>query len=74
MLIALSYGQFVYKKRLYVQEVLSILYRDLLYRNEQGHTVCLRSSDPFYNVTYYIKCVTTSWTDGSLEIVGKTYI
>ena len=28
-------------------------------------TVCPRSSDPFYIVTYYIKWVTTSWTDGS---------
>ena len=25
-------------------------------------TVCQRSSDPFYVVTYYIKWVTTSWT------------
>ena len=27
-------------------------------------TVCPRSSDPFYIVTYCIKWVTTSWTDG----------
>ena len=26
------------------------------------YAVCPRSSDPFYTVTYYIKCVTTSWT------------
>ena len=26
------------------------------------YTVCLRSSDPFYVVIYYIKWVTTSWT------------
>ena len=26
-------------------------------------TACLRSSAPFYIVTYYIKWVTTSWTD-----------
>ena len=25
-------------------------------------TVCPRRSDPFYIVSYYIKCVTTSWT------------
>ena len=25
-------------------------------------TVCPRSSDPFYIVSYYIKWVTTSWT------------
>ena len=28
-------------------------------------TVCPRSSDPFYTVTYYIEWVTTSWTDGN---------
>ena len=27
-------------------------------------TMCPRSSDPFHMVTYYIKRVTTSWTDG----------
>ena len=27
-------------------------------------TVCPRSGDPSYIVTYYIKWVTTSWTDG----------
>ena len=26
------------------------------------NTVCPRSSDPFYIVSYYIKWVTTSWT------------
>ena len=26
-------------------------------------TICPKSSDPFYIVTYYIKWVTTSWTD-----------
>ena len=28
----------------------------------RNHTVCPRSSDRFYMVTYYIKWVTTSWT------------
>ena len=28
------------------------------------YNVCLKSSDPFHIVTYYIKWVTTSWTDG----------
>ena len=28
------------------------------------YTVCPRSSDPFYIVTYYTKLVTTSWTEG----------
>ena len=31
------------------------------------HTGCSRSSDPFYIVTYVIKWVTTSWTDGKLS-------
>ena len=26
------------------------------------YTVCPRSKDPFYVVTYYIKWITTSWT------------
>ena len=26
------------------------------------YTVCPKSSDPFYIVSYYIKWVTTSWT------------
>ena len=30
--------------------------------HELDCTVCPRSSDPFYVVTYYIKWVTTSWT------------
>ena len=29
------------------------------------HTICPRSSDPFYIVTYDIKWVTISWTNGS---------
>ena len=32
-------------------------------------TVCPRSSDPFYTVTYYMKWVTTSWTDGSFSSI-----
>ena len=31
-------------------------------------TVCTRSSDPFYLVTYYAKCVTISWTDGTCNL------
>ena len=30
------------------------------------HTVCLRSSDLFYIVSYYIKLVTTSWTHSTV--------
>ena len=29
---------------------------------EKVHTVCPRSSDPFYRVTHYITWVSTSWT------------
>ena len=40
----------------------------LQYQNGQDFmvidTVCPRSSDQFYLVTYYIKLVNTSWTDG----------
>ena len=32
-------------------------------------TVCPRSSDPFQIVTYYIKWVTTSWTDSILTVL-----
>ena len=31
-------------------------------------TVCPRSSDKFYIVTYYIKWVTTSWTNDSVMV------
>ena len=34
-------------------------------------TVCPRSSAPFYIVTYYIKWVTTSWTDGIISYGDK---
>ena len=35
-----------------------LIAREILY------TVCPRSSDPFYILTYYIELDTTSWTDG----------
>ena len=35
----------------------------------EHHTVCPRSSDPSYVVTYYIKWVNTSWT---YSIISKT--
>ena len=34
----------------------------------QNYTVCPRSSDPFYIVTYYIKWVTTSRADGNMSV------
>ena len=37
------------------------------------YTVCPRSSDPFYEVTYYLKWVTISWTDG-IHYIPYTYI
>ena len=33
------------------------------------YTICLRNSYPFYKVTYYIKRVTTSWTDNTYEVL-----
>ena len=33
-------------------------------RQEVQGTICPISNDPFYLVTYYIKWVTTSWTEG----------
>ena len=42
----------------------------VLETNKFATTVCPRSSDPFYDVTYHIKLVTTSWTH-SINI-GKT--
>ena len=35
-------------------------------------TLCPRSSDPFHIVTYYVKWVTISWTDGSMLIKCDT--
>ena len=32
---------------------------------EKTFTVCLRSSDPFFTVSYYIKRVNTSWAYSS---------
>ena len=31
----------------------------------KGTTVCPRISDPVYIISYYMKWVTTSWTDGT---------
>ena len=36
-------------------------------------TVCPRSSDPFYVVTYYIKWVNTSWTCCTLKCTLRAY-
>ena len=35
------------------------------------NTVCPRSSDPFYIVTYYIKWATSSWTYGKYQLHRK---
>ena len=37
--------------------------------NDNEYTVCPRSSDSFYVVTYYIKWVTTSWTYSSNKYI-----
>ena len=39
-----------------------------------GGTVCPRSSDPFYTVSYYMKWITTSWTSSSFFMVQRGYI
>ena len=43
-----------------------LLFEKFEYTAKQTHlsTVCPRNRDPFYIVTYYIKWITTSWTDG----------
>ena len=40
------------------------------HRSGETTTICPGSSDPFYIVTYYIKMVTTSWT----QSIDKLYI
>ena len=35
-------------------------------KDQSNGTICPRSSDPFYIVTYYIKLVTTSWIISTL--------
>ena len=37
-------------------------------KSQPTTTVCPRSSDPFYIVSYYKKWVTTSWTHSSQNI------
>ena len=46
----------------YINKVLALVYDQLEKSNDMDLTVCPRSSDPFYIVTYYIKWVTTSLT------------
>ena len=36
---------------------------------ESKVTICPRSSDPFYIVSYYIKLVTTSWTYSAIKLL-----
>ena len=42
--------------------------------NKYGCTICPRSSDPFYIVTYYSKWATTSWTDGTYNAMLRIRI
>ena len=42
--------------------------------NQKRHTVCPRSSDPFYIVIYYMKWVTTSWTYSSMLYVQTNLV
>ena len=39
---------------------------NLILFSSKNATMCPRSSDPFYIVSYYIKWVTTAWTHSSL--------
>ena len=39
----------------------------MLFLSFISYTVCPRISDPFYILAYYIKWVTTFWTDGRLD-------
>ena len=40
----------------------------------QYNTMCPRSSNPFYIVSYYIKWVTTSWTHSISETSSCTFM
>ena len=42
--------------------------KDHLHYLHYHYTVCPRSSDPFYVITYYIKLITTSWTYSTVSI------
>ena len=43
-------------------KLIFFLHACALYYELPSDTMCPRSSDPFYIVTYYIKWFTTSWT------------
>ena len=43
-------------------------------RSSIRSTVCPRSSDPFYIVTYYIKWVTTSWTYSIYKCLHSVFV
>ena len=50
----------------YKYKVMALVYDQLEKSNDMDLTVCPRSSESFYIVTYYMKWVTTSWT-GSIS-------
>ena len=39
-----------------------------LHSKQGSHTLCPRSSDPFYIIISYIKWVTSSWTHNIIKI------
>ena len=43
-------------------------------RNQVSTTVCTRSLDPIYLVTYYIKWVKTSWTDSNKKMLQRSTV
>ena len=54
---AAAYG---FKKKTYNQEVIRVISMLFFASTNYASTLCPRSDDPFYVVTYYIKWVTTS--------------
>ena len=54
----------VYPPHIMVEYVSPVIHISKKYGQNDNITVCPGSSDSFYIVTYYMKWVTTSWTDG----------
>ena len=56
---------------------LGISYRHYMFLNNikitLNNTVCPESSDPFYIVIYYIKLVTTSWTQSNVALTFTVF-
>ena len=44
------------------------------YFNEHKNPILLYVQDPFHKLTYYIKCVTISWTDDRIFYISSLHI